>query len=80
MKLTKQSIAAIAVATAISSVAYADDVNTVINVEPTQGKVFVSTKQNPVTIQDHVNIAREQNATKGVSTAQESRWNTDRVL
>lgn len=80
MKLNKQTIAAIAVTTAISTTAYADDFNTVIDHEATKPQIVVKAKQNPVTIQDHVNVAREKIEAKGVATAQESRWNSDRVL
>lgn len=80
MKLNKQTIAAIAVTTAISTTAYADDFNTVINHEATKPQVVVKAKQNPVTIQDYVNIAKEQIDAKGVAIAQESRWNSDRAL
>ena len=81
MKLTTQTLAALVMAGMVSGHAFADDVNTVIDMNNDDIRVNINQNTDPkVTIQDYVDEVRANADDEVVATTTESVWQRFRIL
>lgn len=83
MKVQNKTIAVVTVAAALfSGSAFADDVNSVIDIQQVGASVNVNAQNNvnpKVTIQDYVDAANQENVTNYIVDTR-SRWEAEQTL